>query len=79
MITTHGTGEGGALTPDEKRGMRVDQAGRRCHACATGGTTLEVYPRPDERRGQAAPGDTIVLCEPCRGVFLAYGQLARTA
>jgi hypothetical protein len=55
--------------------LSIGRAGRRCQACGAGGATLGVHPHPGERRGQAAPRGTIALCEPCRGVFRAYGKL----
>jgi hypothetical protein len=71
-----------AMMRDERNtnhDLSTKRAGRHCHACASGDTTLNVHHRLDERHGQSDHRRPIVLCEPCRGVFLAYGKLVSPA
>ena len=55
------------------------RAGHRCMICNADRwfTPLEVHHRTYERLGAERPGDLVVLCSHCHGLFHAFGKLAR--
>lgn len=60
----------------ERRARAIEAAGGRCQVCNSN-RSLNVHHRTYERVMSEIPGDLIVLCETCHGIFHRNGRLAK--
>ena len=63
-------------TPEwrSRREWALERAGHRCQVC-NGDDALQVHHRSYENLGAELPGDLIVLCDDCHGLFHRMGRL----